>query len=177
MFAAELRIQGKVTPGDGVSWAYLGITVGDFLTGTLSQLLHSRKKVVPWVWWSAQVSWRPSFRRRGSARQRFMRSSSDWESGWAIGQCLATIAAEQFGTNLRATVATTVPNFVRGALIPITWLYLGLQGPHTSPLRAAATTGVIVVVIAFAALLGLRETYGVDLDYVELPEGSHFNKA
>jgi putative MFS transporter len=82
---------------------------------------------------------------------------------WAI---FVTVAAEQFGTNLRATVATTVPNFVRGMVVPITLLfqyfrtYLGLQG-------GAIAVGVICVAAGFLALYSLEETFHKDLDYYE----------
>jgi hypothetical protein len=77
-----------------------------------------------------------------------------------------TIAAEQFGTNLRATVATTVPNFVRGMVVPITLLfqlsrqYLGLEG-------GALAVGAICAITAFIALASLDETFHKDLDYYE----------
>ena len=172
-FAAELHIQGEVTAAYGILWAYSGITVGDFLSGTLSQLLHSRKKVVAmslvvssgfmWAYFSA-------YGRSSTALYAIIFGLGVGQGYWAV---FATMAAEQFGTNLRATTATTVPNFVRASLIPTTWIYLTLKGSHT-PIHAAAITAVMLVPIAFLALLGLRETYGVDLDYVELPEGSHF---
>ncbi len=172
-FARELGVRGEVTAGDGVLWTYFGLTVGDFLTGGLSQLIGSRKKVVAlgilvssaflWLYFSA----------RGVTNTEFYAIIFGMGIGLGYWAVFATMAAEQFGTNLRATTATTVPNFVRGSLIPISWLYLALKGSH-SPAQAAALTGVFIVPIALLALLGLRETYGVDLDYVELPEGSHF---
>ncbi len=172
-FAAELHIQGTVTAGDGVMWAYLGITVGDFLNGTLSQLLQSRKKVVGlglmvstgflWAYFSADG-------RSSTTLYAIIFGLGVGLGYWAV---FATMAAEQFGTNLRATTATTIPNFVRASLIPCTWIYKALKGSH-SPLQAAEITAAIVIPVAFVALLGLRETHGVDLDYVELPEGSHF---
>jgi hypothetical protein len=82
---------------------------------------------------------------------------------WAI---FVTVAAEQFGTNLRATVATTVPNFVRGMVVPITLLfqlfrqYLGLEG-------GALAVGAICAIAAFIALSFLEETFDKDLDYYE----------
>ena len=77
-----------------------------------------------------------------------------------------TVAAEQFGTNLRATVATTVPNFVRGMVVPITLLFqffrqpFGLQG-------GALAVGAICLVAGFIALASLEETFHKDLDYYE----------
>jgi MFS transporter, putative metabolite:H+ symporter len=77
-----------------------------------------------------------------------------------------TVASEQFGTNIRATVTTTAPNFVRGSLVLVTLLFETLRGP-LGLTASALTVGVLTIVIALVALLGLPETYGKDLDYVE----------
>ena len=77
-----------------------------------------------------------------------------------------TTAAEQFGTNLRATVTTTVPNFIRGSVIPITIAFDFLRRPF-GLIYSALIVGIITIIIAFISLYSLRETYGVDLDYVE----------
>jgi hypothetical protein len=82
---------------------------------------------------------------------------------WAM---LVTVAAEQFGTNLRATVATSVPNFVRGATVPIVALFTYLR-PDVGIINAAEILGLLVAVLALYALVMLRETFSVDLDYVE----------
>jgi hypothetical protein len=86
---------------------------------------------------------------------------------WAM---FVTMAAEQFGTNIRATVATTVPNMARGSLTLVSLLFTSLQ-PHLSPDRAyfqsGWITGIVVFGIAFIALALTEETYGKDLDYVE----------
>ena len=75
-------------------------------------------------------------------------------------------ASEQFGTNLRATVTTTVPNFIRGSVIPITLAFNFLRMPF-GIIYSALIVGIVVFVISFISLHFLRETYGVDLDYVE----------
>lgn len=77
-----------------------------------------------------------------------------------------TTAAEQFGTNMRATVTTTVPNFIRGSVIPITIFFDLLRRP-LGLIYSALIVGIITIIIAFISLYSLRETYGVDLDYVE----------
>lgn len=84
---------------------------------------------------------------------------------WAI---FVTIAAEQFGTNLRATVATTVPNFARGTLVPVTFLFTQM----TPKLFSAPTTGALLAILCFGislyCILTIEETYGKDLDYLEM---------
>ena len=88
--------------------------------------------------------------------------------GFAIGYwaVFVTIASEQFGTNLRATVTTTVPNFVRGSVVPVTLSFRYLS-EGTSLIQGALTVGIVVMIIAIVALALLHETFGKDLDYVE----------
>ncbi len=86
--------------------------------------------------------------------------------GTAYWAMFVTVAAEQFGTNLRATVATSVPNFVRGATVPMVALFNFLK-PSQGVVNSAEIVAVIAAVLAFAALSMLRETFDVDLDYVE----------
>jgi hypothetical protein len=82
---------------------------------------------------------------------------------WAL---FVTIGAEQFGTNLRATVATTTPNFVRGSVVLLTILFEQLGKP-LGVVWSAAAVGVFCLALAVLGLFGMRETFGVDLDYVE----------
>jgi predicted membrane-bound spermidine synthase len=82
---------------------------------------------------------------------------------WAM---FITVAAELFGTNLRATVATTAPNFVRGAVIPLTWMFRSLIEGF-GMVNSALITGLLAFGIALVALWFLEETFSKDLDYVE----------
>ena len=82
---------------------------------------------------------------------------------WAM---FVTMAAEQFGTNIRATVATTVPNMARGSLVLVTMLFKGLL-PSQGYFRSGWVTGIIVFAIAFVALALTEETFGKDLNYIE----------
>jgi hypothetical protein len=83
---------------------------------------------------------------------------------WAV---FVTVASEQFGTNIRATVTTTVPNFARGALIPITLAYTGLQVLGLSVVASAAIVGALCLALAAWAVWTMPETHGKDLDYIE----------
>jgi hypothetical protein len=82
---------------------------------------------------------------------------------WAV---FVTIGAENFGTNLRATAATTIPNMVRGSLNGITAIFLGL-GSYMSYVSSGITTAFIVMAITYWAISGLDETFGRDLDFME----------
>ena len=83
---------------------------------------------------------------------------------WAI---FVTIGAEQFGTNIRATATTTVPNFVRGSVVPLTLAFRWLS-PQVGMLQAVLVVGLVCVALALLALLFLQETFHKDLDYFEV---------
>jgi hypothetical protein len=78
-----------------------------------------------------------------------------------------TIASEQFGTNIRATVTTTVPNFVRGAVVPITLGFKTMELTMGS-VQSAVIVGIICVGLAMIATWSIKETFSKDLDYLEL---------
>ena len=82
---------------------------------------------------------------------------------WAL---FVTMASEQFGTNVRATVTTTVPNFVRGSVVPLTLSFQALKNQY-GIIESALIVASVCVGLAFLALLGLKETYGKSLNYVE----------
>jgi hypothetical protein len=82
---------------------------------------------------------------------------------WAV---FVTVASEQFGTNIRATVTTTVPNFVRGAVVPIVALYQ-FGKAQTHEVGSALAVGAITLTVALVALRTLDETFGRDLDFIE----------
>jgi len=82
---------------------------------------------------------------------------------WAL---FCTVASEQFGTNLRATVTISTPNFVRGAVVPLTLGFRALA-PSMGLIPAAMTVGAISMAIAFIALYQIEETFGKDLNYLE----------
>jgi MFS family permease len=158
-------------PPIAVFFAYLGLAVGDFASGFASQVARSRKKAVFLFLAINALAILYYFTVGSSSTAAFYAGClvlGIANGYWAV---FVTIAAEQFGTNLRATATTTAPNFVRGSLVPVSMLYLALRnvfgGQHVGEPMAAATTGAIVVGIAFLALLGLEETYGKDLDFVE----------
>ncbi|HYG50479.1 MAG TPA: MFS transporter, partial [Flavobacteriales bacterium] len=83
---------------------------------------------------------------------------------WAI---FVTIAAEQFGTNIRSTVTNTVPNFVRGSVWPVTTLFTSLIKGGNSPITSALIIGIVCLGIGLWAIMSLKETFSKDLDYLE----------
>lgn len=162
----EIGVVGEVTGSNAIMWSYLGISIGDVAAGVLSQWLRSRKKTVLIYLIAASIM---------VVFYRFAPKMTSHEFyllcfflGLAIGYwaILVTVGAEQFGTNIRATVATTVPNFVRGSVVPMVFT-LGILRPHLGLLNSVLTIGLVVMGISFVALYFLRETFGKDLDYFE----------
>ncbi|MEI6691325.1 MAG: MFS transporter [Chlorobium sp.] len=165
-FAVELHTTGPVSAGNAVMYCYLGLVFGDLSSGLLSQLLQSRKKVILLFMLLTVGAVALYFMQEGKSPQFFYAVCAilGFAGGyWAI---FVTVAAEQFGTNLRATVATTVPNFVRGMVPPITMMFQfgrGFFGLES----AALMVGSICMIAALFSLRALEETFHKDLDYYE----------
>jgi putative MFS transporter len=165
-FAKHLGVTG-VVPGTAVMMFYIGTSFGDFMSGYLSQVLKNRKKVVylylfitvvaiPVYLFSYNISLEIFY---------FICAFVGLAGGyWAV---FVTMASEQFGTNIRSTVTTTVPNFVRGALVPLLLCFEYIKN-HSDLITAALVVGFSSVIIAFIALWGMEETHGKDLDYFEV---------
>jgi MFS family permease len=164
-FGKEFSIE-NVSPGKAIMFAYAGISIGDITIGFVSQWLKSRKKAL-YIFYALTILFISLFfaQSGGSNDQMYwICAGLGFATGfWAI---FVTMAAEQFGTNLRATAATTVPNVVRGALPLIIILFKGLRG-SMSYANAGLVTGVIVMVIAIIATVNAKETFGKDLNYIE----------
>lgn len=154
------------TAGQAVMWCYLGLTLGDLSSGLLSQWLRSRRKalLIFHLLSAATMIW---YITSGDISQTTFYIKI-FVIGFGVGYwaVFVTIAAENFGTNLRSTVTTTVPNFARGALVPIT---IGFKAAAESMglIPAAWLVGIITVIIALITLYYLPETFGKDLDYLE----------
>jgi putative MFS transporter len=174
-FAKALGIAEKAKAGDAVMLAYIGLAMGDIISGVASQLLRTRKKVVMFFIFLTLAM--VLFYLFPPIKTLDFFYFTCFVVGVAIGYwaLFVTIAAEQFGTNLRSTVATSVPNFIRGTVIPLTLLfkYLRLQfgdGTADNPqgvIFGALAVGIVTIIIAFIALRAIEETFGRDLNYEE----------
>ena len=166
--SAALKIEGKVKVAQAIAFCYLGITFGGFASGYFSQLLRSRRKILFAFLVFTTAAMTAYFFTGGQSDGTFYLVILFLGFGVGYWTVFATIAAEQFGTNIRATVATTVPNFVRGATVLMTsaFNYLKLK-PACGTVAAAAIVSFVCMAIAFWALYGLQETYHKDLDYLE----------
>ena len=167
-FAAKLNIKGAVDPGKAVMVAYAAISIGDVLIGFVSQWLRSRKKslYIFNIITVASIIWFFSLNGQSSTVMYVVCACLGFGTGfWAM---FVTMAAEQFGTNIRATVATTAPNMARGSLNLVSLLFVTLQGSFDY-VKSAWITGIIVFTISFISLMLTEETFGKELNYIEAP--------
>jgi len=165
-FGKILNVQGNIIAGKSVMFTYIGLIGGDLASGLLSQLLKSRKKIVMvFIVLTALFIAAYLFSNKVSTAYFYILCLL---LGFSIGYwaVFVTIASEQFGTNLRSTVTTTVPNFIRGSVVPITVLFELLRGP-LGMIYSAFTIGFICIIIALISLNKLKESYGKDLNYIE----------
>jgi MFS transporter, putative metabolite:H+ symporter len=173
-FAKALNIKGEIVSGAAVMVSYLGLAVGDLTSGIASQLIKSRKKIVATyitltLFFIVLYLFMPI-----RTVEFFYLACFILGVGIGYWALFVTIAAEQFGTNLRATVATSVPNFIRGTVIPLTLLFKflreeigGTSQDSAGIIWGALIVGVFTIIVAYIALLAIDETFGRDLNYEE----------
>lgn len=152
--------------GTAILLYYLALTLGDLTNGFLSQLFRNRRKIIAVFMLLTVLFCAAYFLLGGRTLTTFyvICFLIGWSSGyWAV---FITVSAEQFGTNLRATVAVTAPNFVRGLTTLLTLAFRSLK-PGMGTVTSAVLIGVAVILVALIALSQLEETYGKDLDYTE----------
>jgi MFS family permease len=163
-FAEQLGIVGEIEPGIGIMISYSAIAVGDVVIGLLSQKLKSRKQALHVFYGITMIGMLVFFTATTPIQLYVSTGIMGFGTGfWAV---FVTIGAENFGTNLRATAATTIPNMVRGSLNGISAIFVGL-GSYMSYVSSGIVTAAIVMVITYWAISGIDETFGRDLDFME----------
>ena len=169
-FATGLYGDNLIDSGRSVMFAYVGIAIGDLVIGYVSQYFKSRKKALLIFYSLNTLAMILFFSALNSDDDRMYAICGllGFSTGyWAI---FNTMAAEQFGTNLRATAATTIPNMVRGALPLINFLFLDILQKQLgwTIIQSGILTGAIVMTVTMIAFVYTEETYHKDLDYLEL---------
>jgi len=179
-FGIALGITESIKPGLAIMWCYVGLAGGDLASGFISHYFQSRKKSVAMLMaFSGVFSLVFLF---SGIKTATLLYTVCLLMGFGIGYwaMFVTIGAEQFGTNLRATAATTIPNMVRGTVIIMTTLFAGFKTgtldvfgafeitvPQLGVIGAATLVGVICYSLGFYSTLTVPETHGKSLDYVE----------
>jgi putative MFS transporter len=169
-FAKALEIEGVVKSGAAVMVSYIGLAVGDLSSGIASQLIKSRKKIVATFITLTFIFVMLYLFNPFHTVTFFYVTCFVVGVGIGYWALFVTIAAEQFGTNLRATVATSVPNFIRGTVIPLTLMFAFLRDRIGGPdgvIFGALIVGVFTIIIAYISLFAIDETFGRDLNYEE----------
>lgn len=165
-FMEPLGITEEIDPGLCIMWVYVGISAGDFASGFISHLLASRKKAIFWMLSFTSVGvilllvGAPN---SANAYYAFCVWLGVGTGYWAM---FVTVGAEQFGTNIRSTAATTIPNMVRG-MLPLMYVFYETLKPSLGIIPTTALLGVIVFGLAIYSSLTIRETHNTDLDFIE----------
>jgi MFS family permease len=164
-FAPVMGI-ASITPGKAIMWAYVGISIGDFASGFISHWLHSRKKAIFYMM---------LFTLAGIVLMLFGGTKSEnmyyfycaWLGlGTGYWAMFVTVGAEQFGTNIRSTATTTIPNMVRG-LVPVMLLAFDGLKVNNGVIFAASVVGFIAFALGIYSTLTIAETHNKDLDFIE----------
>ncbi|MFT3677072.1 MAG: MFS transporter [Chitinophagaceae bacterium] len=168
-FATAFYGENAVESGRAIMYAYAAIAVGDIAVGLVSQYFKSRKKALYLFYFFTILSGIFFFSGfiHNDATMYIACAALGFSTGfWAI---FVTMGAEQFGTNLRATAATTIPNMVRGALPLINMLFFDVfqKSWGWNIIHSGIITGIIVMVITLVAAYFTEETFHKDLNYVE----------
>ena len=166
-FGEALGITGPVVPGKSVMFHYIGAAIGSILIGYLSQRLMSRKKALIIAIIAMGVMCCFYFSTTGMAPGMFYLIVLILGIAMGYWAMFVTVASEQFGTNIRATVTTTVPNFVRGTTVVMT-IWWKSMSDGMGIVKSAMIIGAIVIPLAILAVIALKETHGKDLDYFEI---------
>ena len=167
-FGKQMGIKETIDPGKSIMFAYVMISIGDLSVGFISNWLKSRKKAL-YLFFGITVFFIILYFTalwNGTAAGMYMVCAGlGLGTGyWAI---FVTMGAEEFGTNLRATAATTIPNMVRGLLAVLILPLFELLRHYFTYLNAGLFTSIIIMLIGIIALINIKETFGKELDFVE----------
>lgn len=156
----------NLNPGKAIMWAYVGISAGDFASGFLSHWLHSRKKAILYMMLFTIAGILLLFFGGTKTENQYYFYCAWLGLGTGYWAMFVTVAAEQFGTNIRSTATTTVPNMVRG-LLPVMLLGFDFFKADYGVIVSASIVGVIVFFLGIFATMTISETHGRELNFVE----------
>lgn len=167
VFTEPLGLNEKLNPGKAIMWAYIGISVGDLASGFISHWFKSRKKAIFWMMiFTILGIYLILFSGYKTAEMYYFYCT--WLGlGTGYWAMFVTVGAEQFGTNIRSTAATTIPNMVRGMLIPMNFLFYKFISGTGNIITSAVIVGIIVFVLGIYSTLTISETHDKELDFTE----------
>ena len=165
-FGTALNLTRAITAAETLRWQAIGLAIGSALSGLISELIKNRKQVV-WACFSLMFALIIILLKTGATNPTFFLATifviGLGQGYWTV---FITMAAEQFGTNIRATVATSVPNFVRAMVVPMTMILSSLRH-QIGLINGTMLIGGVVFGLAFWSLYVMKETYGRDINFVE----------
>ncbi|NNV55565.1 MFS transporter [Limnovirga soli] len=157
----------NIDPGKAIMYQYMGIAFGDITVGLISNWLKSRKKAL-FIFYGITIFFIVLyFAQVATTAQGLYLICAGLGFGTGFSVVYITMSAEQFGTNLRATAAISIPNMVRGALPLIILLFQGLRNITGNFIMGGWLTGIILIVPAIIAAWYTKETFGKDLNFIE----------
>jgi MFS family permease len=165
-FGEALDVSEPIKPGLSIMWCYVGLACGDLASGFISHYFQSRRKAVLLLMTISLIASGLYLFVPGQSATMFYTLAAVLGFGIGYWAMFVTISAEQFGTNLRATATTTVPNMVRGTVVLMTTGY-GMAKSFANIPNAAALVGLVCFSIAYFSILSIRETHGRDLNFIE----------
>ena len=165
-FATPLGIK-ELNPGKAIMWAYIGISAGDLLSGFISHWFKSRKKAILWMMAFTLVGLYLMLFSGYKSEATYYFYCTWLGLGTGYWAMFITVSAEQFGTNIRSTAATTIPNMVRGMLIPMNFLFYYLISGSKNVIQSAVIVGIIAFALGIYSTFTISETHGKDLDFIE----------
>ena len=167
-FNGPLGIKGQpLSPGLAIMWSFIGISAGDFMSGFISQWLRSRKKAIVLMMLFTLIGVILMLFGNIKTAQTYYFYCVWLGVGTGYWAMFVTVGAEQFGTNLRSTATTTIPNMVRGMVIPMTLLFNATILPLQNVIYAAALVGSIAFALGLYCTLTISESHDKDLDFIE----------
>jgi len=164
-FAKEFGID-NIDPAKAVMYQYVGLVFGDLAAGIISNLIKSRKKTL-FLFYGIISIFVAAYFLYHKGDTSFYLTCFALGFGSGLSVLYITMAAEQFGTNLRATAAISIPNMVRGFVPLIILLFKGFRTATGNFVAGGWMTGAIVMTIAFVAAWFTRESFGKDMNFLE----------
>jgi len=159
----------NIDPGQAIMYQYIAIGIGDITAGLLSNWLKSRKKALFIFYGLSSLFIFLFFSQSGgnASTMYWLIALLGFGSGFSV--LYITMSAEQFGTNLRATTAISIPNVVRGFLPLMILLFKGIRAlTNDNYILSAEIVGGIVMVIAIVSAYFTQETFGRDMNFIEV---------
>ncbi|MEN9671133.1 MAG: hypothetical protein RL018_1410, partial [Pseudomonadota bacterium] len=156
----------KISVAQSIMYSFIGLAIGDLLSGWMSQHFKTRKRIILWYFNFTALFMIMYLYGKGISTFQFYSLSLLLGVTTGYWVLFVSLAAEQFGTNLRATVTTSVPSLVRGLIIPVTLLYKAMESGIGS-IYSATAVGLLCMALSYIGLRGVHETFGKDLNYEE----------